>query len=439
MSFRRVLTTRVIALIGITILTGAFAIIVLRRENTTYGAVVEDFAGDLDANQQLRRRAEQIAAAMRSSMIAPGSTLQARVATEVAAFRRALAQLHVRANDRWDSILIGRIESTGIDYINAAMSTSTSAEQLLASFDHFEEALSAFAANERAEFDEDIADADKLTSRDQIALAIATLVGILLSVGLARSSIHRLTAQYQSARLAEAAASREAAARQEVLAIVSHDLRNPLNTISLGTSLLSESVKEPESTRQHVRRIAKAADRANSMIEAILDTARIEAGTLALHRISCDANALLDEVLDLFHERLAEQQVEVERSNEASTEPVRVTADPVRVYQVLSNLLANALKFTPKHGRIIAGYKADGDYVTFQIRDNGPGIPEDRLTHLFDRYWQGEERRRHGSGDGLGLGLFICKNVVEALGGRIWVESTPGKGAQFSFTLPRAA
>jgi signal transduction histidine kinase len=422
-SFRRVLTSRVVALIGITVLTGALAIIVVSRANTTYDRVVHDFADDLVALQNLRTHAEHIAATSRAAPTA--------LAAEVVTFQHELLALRERANDRWDWLLIANIESAGFDFLRIA-TTSRDADELLRAFDGFEQALTRYATNEELELDDEVAMARAESNHSQIILAIITGVGLLLGIGLARSSIQRLTALYAASQRAEAAASRESAARQEVLAVVSHDLRNPLNTITLGSSLLGESVSDPLA-KNHAERIGKAAERMSKMIEQILDTARIDAGTLALHRTTCEAHELIEGALDLFHERARTSRVELRCE---PGEPAAVDADADRVFQILSNLIGNALKFTPAGGRITVGHTAVDDVVTFFVRDTGPGIPDDKLPRLFDRYYQGSDAARRS---GLGLGLFICKRLVEAHGGRLGVDSTVGVGSTFSFTLPRAS
>jgi signal transduction histidine kinase len=112
-----------------------------------------------------------------------------------------------------------------------------------------------------------------------------------------------------------------------------------------------------------------------------------------------------------------------------------VQADPDRVLQIFSNLLGNAVKFTPSHGRIVVAAAQDGKLVRFSVSDTGPGLSADERQHVFDRFWQAEETGRFG----IGLGLSIAKGLVEAQGGHIWAEGVPGQGTTFFFTLPIAA
>jgi signal transduction histidine kinase len=122
----------------------------------------------------------------------------------------------------------------------------------------------------------------------------------------------------------------------------------------------------------------------------------------------------------------------VQLSVESAGEPVNVLADKERVSQVLSNLVGNALKFTPRGGAVTVLAEGLGDLVRLSVADNGPGVPPDHLPRLFERFWQAKRVSREGTG----LGLYIAKGIVEAHGGRIWAESAPGNGSTFHFTLP---
>jgi signal transduction histidine kinase len=241
-----------------------------------------------------------------------------------------------------------------------------------------------------------------------------------------------LTRQFAHTQAATETAKRAAAAREEVLQVVSHDLRNPLNAIVLGTQLLDDVVRDQAAVR-HVAVVRKAADRMKHMIDELVDDARVESGTLRLEREPCDPGALVDAALDLFRDRATAASIAL-RADVAC--PDRALADRERAIQVLSNLLGNAIKVTPAGGTIVAGARADDDRIVFAVSDTGPGIAAADVPHLFERYWQGKRRRERGS---LGLGLYICKRIVEAHGGRIGVDSAPEHGTTIWFTVPKAA
>ena len=220
-------------------------------------------------------------------------------------------------------------------------------------------------------------------------------------------------------------------AREEVLAIVSHDLRNPLSAVTLGGSLLKMSQTLGDEDREQVETIEASARRMSRLIEDLLDVTRLEGGKrLPIEPSTVTAAGLLAETEDLFRAQAAVGGVAMDFEVDPDMPPVR--ADHHRVMQVLSNLIGNSMKFTPAGGRISVRAKLVGDEVLFSTSDTGPGIPKENLGDIFSPYWQAKRAERLGAG----LGLPIAKGIVEAHGGRIWVESEPGRGTDFYFTLP---
>ena len=220
-------------------------------------------------------------------------------------------------------------------------------------------------------------------------------------------------------------------AREEVLAIVSHDLRNPLSAVSLGASLLQMSDSVSDEDREQLDTIVVSAKRMNRLIADLLDVTRLEGGKrLPVELGSVEVSDMLQEAEELFRAQAGVSQVSMVYHADESLPPVY--ADRHRVMQVLSNLIGNSMKFTPPGGRIdVGGTRRDGQ-VLFTVADTGPGIPKEHLSDIFSPYWQAKRTERMGAG----LGLPIAKGIVEAHGGRIWVESEAGKGTRFYFTLP---
>jgi len=215
---------------------------------------------------------------------------------------------------------------------------------------------------------------------------------------------------------------------------VSHDLKNPLAGVLFTTESLLHpaSTGEGPSSSRHLERIRRAAYHMRTLVEDLSDFSSIEAGQFKVAPRQERLGHLLGGCVDLFMP-IAQQTgivLEVLPFDEATM----VLCDRERVLQVFSNLLGNALKFTPRGGRISLGVVLGTDEVTLFVRDTGPGIPPAQLDHVFERYWQAEESARKGRG----LGLYIARRIVEAQGGRIWAASEPPHGATFSFTLPRA-
>jgi PAS domain S-box-containing protein len=218
--------------------------------------------------------------------------------------------------------------------------------------------------------------------------------------------------------------------RDEVLGIVAHDLRNPLNAILMQSDLIKREGHEPE--RRPVEAIRRSASRMNRLIEDLLDITRMEAGRLTVERAPVSAGKALGEAVEA--QRTLARANSIDLRLEAPSEPSEVWADRDRLLQVLENLIGNALKFTNAGGTVTVGAAPSGDKVLFWVKDTGVGIAAEHLPHLFERFWQASQR----AGRGAGLGLQIVKGLVEVHGGRVWVESAPGKGSTFFFTLERA-
>jgi len=220
--------------------------------------------------------------------------------------------------------------------------------------------------------------------------------------------------------------------RDDVLAIVSHDLRNPLSTIELAATLLTQLHGPDAQDHKHIERIRRATSRMEHLITDLLDMASINVGRFSIKPLQLDAGEVIHEALDI-HEPLANER-SITLVRECDVNGVPLHADRNRLIQVLGNLLGNAIKFCSSGDVIRVRGVRDGDRVCFSIADTGPGIPRLELPHIFEPYWSG----RTGKKKGTGLGLFITKAIVEAHGGRIEVESEEGKGATFEVTLPVA-
>jgi len=221
--------------------------------------------------------------------------------------------------------------------------------------------------------------------------------------------------------------------REEVLAVVSHDLRNPLGTVRVGASMLQAQNPADPRTRRYLDMIQRAAGRMETLIDDLLDTANIRAGHLKLETTRELADSILREAIDLQQPMAAEKGIELQQQA-GDLQGVALLCDHDRILQVFANLIGNALKFCRQGDSITVTGERVGEHVRFSVVDTGPGIAPDALPHLFDAYWSGADHGKRG----VGLGLHICRGIVEGHGGQIWVESTPGTGAKFSFTLPLA-
>jgi len=225
-------------------------------------------------------------------------------------------------------------------------------------------------------------------------------------------------------------------ARDDTLAAISHDLRNGLNTVLTAVGLLLRSLppdSEGRRDRRHVEAIRRSAERMNRVIGDLLDVASIESGRLFVEPRREAVRPIIAEAVAASRQPAVEKELRVEQV--VATTQIEAICDRERVLQVLGNLISNAIKFTPEGGLVQVSAEPSDDEILITVRDSGVGVSAKQLPHVFDRFWQATPKARLGSG----LGLTIAKGVVEALGGRIWLESRPGEGTTFSFTLPRAA
>jgi signal transduction histidine kinase/CheY-like chemotaxis protein len=224
--------------------------------------------------------------------------------------------------------------------------------------------------------------------------------------------------------------TRAVAARDTVLAVVSHDLRNPLNAIQLKAHLISRS---PDSQRRREGDfIARRASEMDRLIQDLLDISSIEAGRLRLEKSRQAVLQMLKDAFAVWESQAAQKSLGLAWECPGADE-LALDCDPNRILQVLNNLIGNAIKFTEPGGSIQVRVEPRADEICFSVTDSGPGIPEADLPQIFDRF----TRASKGARPGTGLGLSIAKGIVEAHGGRIWAETQAGVGSTFYFTLPR--
>jgi signal transduction histidine kinase len=216
--------------------------------------------------------------------------------------------------------------------------------------------------------------------------------------------------------------------RDEVLGIVAHDLRSPIAAIAMKAEIIARSTAE-EHTRARASSLRKVATRMETLIRGLLDAAAIDMGGFTVERGPVLVSEIVDEILETHGAVAAEKGVRVQV---ATAEPgLRVLADRDRIIQVVGNLVANAVKFTPAGGSVELQVARRGEQVEVAVSDTGPGLVPEHVPHLFERLWKSDR----GGTKGTGLGLYIARGVVEAHGGRITAENRPGGGARFAFTL----
>lgn len=223
--------------------------------------------------------------------------------------------------------------------------------------------------------------------------------------------------------------------RDDFLGIVSHDLRNLLGAISGNATLVRKQASDSEEGRNAVaamERVRRYVARMNRLIGDLVDVASIDAGKLAIELEPHDATELIAEAIEAFAH--AAQEKAISLSYESSERSLPATFDHDRMLQVLANLITNAIKFTERGGAVTVGGQLAGGELHLWVTDTGAGIPEQMLEAIFERFWQAARNDRRG----VGLGLYISRCIVEAHGGRIRAESTPGAGSTFHVTIPAA-
>jgi signal transduction histidine kinase len=267
-------------------------------------------------------------------------------------------------------------------------------------------------------------------NRTHLVLRLHGLLAVLLitCIGISWYFANRLGAAIEHERFALVAARQAAAARDELMGIMAHDLRNPLNAIAMKAALLRKTA-DSERARKQAESMEQVASRMGHLITDMLDVSILEAGKFSVVPTEVSIADLLRSTLELFGPLAASKDVRLDsKVREAG---LSVKAERERVLQVLSNLVGNAIEFTPAGGQVAIIVEREGTMMRFGVLDTGSGIAREKLPRVFDRFWT----ERPGN-TGTGLGLFIAKGIVLAHGGKIWVDSDAGRGAKFYFTLP---
>ena len=264
--------------------------------------------------------------------------------------------------------------------------------------------------------------------REAAAVGASDRAFTLLLAQTSAAALHRARS-YDAERERRRNAEVLARAREEVLGVVAHDLRNPLNLIQMTAELMHDE-ELPHPRRTELLNIAiRAAKEMNRLIEDLLDTVRLQSGRLSLTVEDVSVDEIIRMADQTFRPLAERRRVHFAT---AGQDGATVRADPTRVSQIVGNLVGNAIKFTPAQGSVKLVATPQDSEGLFQVTDDGPGIPADNVSHIFDNFWQARKNDRRG----VGLGLAIAKTLVEAQGGKIWVESHVDHGSTFSFSLP---
>jgi signal transduction histidine kinase len=440
MSFRARLMMSLTALIVVVLMTAVSALVTQRLVLRAHHQAA-DLAENLVVVQDMRLSAEQLVSAGRGYLLAGNDRTKQSLDAADAGFDRRVRVLQKEATLSGRNEL-GNLTRAAATYLEAVRSVAGERlatgdpAAILEDFEiriqpirrRFEEAADACVRRERAQVGKTRSATNTVVTTAEIVLPTLLIAALALSFAIALLVARKLMAQVKRIEQANQAARSAAAARDELLAIVSHDLRTPLNTVALGAEIVEESATTPEQ-RRAAAAITSGAERMQHLIDELLSREQLESRSFVLDRKRQDAAAIVAIALELQQQQALARHVELR----ADAHTIAVYADRERLLQVLSNLVANALKFVRAGDSIVTSVRADPDGARFEVKDTGPGIAHEQLPRLFDRYFQGTRSRERGS---LGLGLYICKRIVEAHGGRIGVESELGAGTTFWFTIP---
>jgi two-component system phosphate regulon sensor histidine kinase PhoR len=221
--------------------------------------------------------------------------------------------------------------------------------------------------------------------------------------------------------------------RRDFVANVSHELRTPLTAIRGYVEALHEGVSDPAETSQFLEIIMRHTLRMERLVKDLLRLARLDAGQESLEMSSCEIRTLLESVISDLAPTLAARRQRV--SIDVDVQAARLPADPAKLHDVLRNLIANAATYSPEHAVIDVTVRREGEFAIIDVEDRGPGIPEDDLSRVFERFYRVDKSRSRDPG-GTGLGLAIVKHLVELHGGRVAARNRPGGGAQFRVEIP---
>lgn len=343
--------------------------------------------------------------------------------TERAKTDRALAQRQAAVEEDADAVVLHARQTADAVLVDAREKADEQLEDTRAP-EAAQRALEGERAREDAALREERAVADANLERERVESNLA--LAALLPLERVQTDRYLLTERVHS--------DNALSNRDDFLGIVSHDLRNLLGGIVMSAGIMARTADSHAQGKQILEgtaRIQRYAARMNRLIGDLLDVASIDAGRMAISASPADVSALIDEAVETFQTDAAVRHVTL---STRVTPPLMACFDHDRLLQVLANLIANAIKFTDAGGTVVIRAARSGDEVQVSVVDTGAGIGPEMLEAVFERFWQAKE----GDQRGLGLGLYISKSIIDAHGGRIWVDSTPGRGSTFHFTLPAA-
>ncbi len=433
------------AFIGLIILALAISVTAaygLNETIKTSRSIVDNYAQDLIISERLRAEEEALVSASRGYLITKNHSFLARENEALEKFLKDLNTLKSEDSPAEHRKLILAMETASGFYLkilNDFMSAhSDKSLKILAKafeinlqprHDAFQASVLNFVRYTKKQLEEQKVLINQTNEKFLNIFVAVSIFAITLSIWLAafilRSSSRQLRRTQDAVKI-----------REEVVETVAHDLKNPIAAIKLSNDLLLFSaLKNGNLTLADVQKrnknIDRALNRATAIINSLLDLTKLKNNSLTLEKKNVSLQGLLQEVFELFELATKEKNIQFELRQ--GDQLPSLFCDSERIIQVLSNLMNNAIKFSPAGSQITLGADPVGPDMVFYISDKGPGISEQEQKHIFDRYWQTDSSKKKGTG----LGLAICRGIVDSHKGRIWVESST-RGSTFSFSIPRS-
>lgn len=437
-SFQRRLTLGFATTVAVSALVAIAATFVLHDVVANKDTVISNYGQDLILTERLRYTAEKKISLFRGYYLTRSDFFLQDLEENQKQFEQTVSQLKenatkeerddldaiLRLNQEYDAInreLIGKLQR-GEQVEQLALEIAAKVRPFR---QQFEIELTKLVDIESHQLEDAKAESIRITQRNFILIAVITAVAMLLSGVLAFVLSRTLNQFYQRA-------VRATRVREEMLGIVAHDLKNPIASVGVISALMKRAVKSPGDGKQLIPtldRLDRVTDQMSRLIDDLLVFDKIESGIFSLAIKKEEVKSILSDVVDSFAPKLQERKIELKTYFDP--ELGEIHCDRARLYQVFSNLIGNALKFTPSGGKVTFNARRVGQQIRFEIEDTGPGIPADEIPRLFERHWQAKETAQNGNG----LGLYIAQNIVRAHGGEIRASSTPGQGASFDFSL----
>jgi signal transduction histidine kinase len=442
-TFRQKAVAGYAAMILLSALLLAFSIHALHTLHDAAEAITEGTAQILSETAKLQDSAERASSSGRGFLMTKAATHLADLEDARAEFHQSVGRLRTMLEDGKCKQLLSLIHHkerehrAALDPLLELRRASLDVEGIGRLYEdrvnptrqELDASIDALMSRQDEKFHQAVSDYTVAAQRTVPTIYGLTALCLLAILGVAAIFTRMLSRQYEVERVARHA-------REETLALVSHDLKNPLNAILMCSSMIEQEASSGDagtSVRKHAAIIQRAVGRMSSLLSDLLDASSIESGRFRVEAKPVSVGLLVDEAIEAISPVATLQSLRIDK--DLQDPEALIHGDRGRLLQVFGNLLGNATRFTPEGGRIVIQVGPEGPRMRFAVSNSGKGIPPEEREHLFERFRRGAR----SNGGGTGLGLYIVKGIVEAHGGEAWVESSVTDGTTVFFTIPRMA